>query len=439
LATGVGFLGQKGKESDVAKILSSALTWIIVLLLTIVALLLGVVFGWWGGGEESPHPSPSPSASPSASTSPGDLTGFVERPLTVGEYIPSAEALTAAVLASAGSGWVIAINDTSQINTAVDPHTVTPDQKVLYLISPVGVRYEIANLDTLGLDSPNLVAWDDTRNLLLLAEDRLDLKVFDMATGIIDSSWTPCEGEGGVLSGEARGGNWLVRGNCEGDGFDGLYTDTGTLVPSGIVGAGPYLTVMDVGDVQVQFEFEGLVDEKFVAFYPNGTSSPLPWSIAGDCHPMGKGRGETLAMNCYSDTGHLSVWELPVDGTAPTQVVTSAELEDFAASQGGYGPTDFMITDYCSDSALRVVQFSFGDTMRLGVLYGGTVEAVGQVPFTYRECHAAKGTASLVSGDGHLWWVDFDTGTDVTMLPGGSADSPIQAVGTDGYTVLRQP
>ncbi|MCJ7827276.1 MAG: hypothetical protein MUP36_03445, partial [Demequinaceae bacterium] len=419
-----------------AKILSNAVTWIVVLLLAIIALLLGVVFEWWGGGKASPSPTPTSSASPSPPASSVAPPAFVERPVTVGPYVPDAEELTAVILASAGSGWVVAIDDTTQIDTAVEPHPITPDQKILYLISPVGVRYELANLDGIGLTEPNLVAWDSTRGFLLLVEDRHELNVFDMATGAVASSWTPCVGEGGVLYGEARGGNWLVRGTCEGDGFDGLYTDTGTLVPSGIVGAGPYLTVKDVGDVQVQYEFEGLVDEKFIAFYLNGTSAPLPWSTAGDCYPLGKGRGETLAMYCYSNTGHLSVWELPVNGTPPVEVVTSDQLEEFAANKGGFGPYDFWVSGYRSDSALQIVQFGLGDQIRLGVLYGGTVEGVSADPsYPFRRCHAVSGTSALVSGGGGLWWVNLDVGGSVTMIPPMGSGSSIQTVGTDGYMI----
>ncbi|MBN2177320.1 MAG: hypothetical protein JW722_06645 [Demequinaceae bacterium] len=430
-----------------AKILSNAVTWIIVLLLAIIALLLGVLLEWWGGGTASPGPTPAPSTSSSPTVAPTVTPAFVARPVTVGPYVPPAEVLTEAVLASAGSGWVVAIDDTTQINTAVDPHTVTPDQRLLYLISPTGIRYELANLDGIGLTEPNLVAWDDTRDLLLLVEDRHELQVFDMATGTVDSSWTPCAGEGGVLYGEARGGNWLVRGNCEGDGFDGLYTDAGILVPSGIVGAGPFLTVKDVGDVQVQYESEGLIDDKFIAFYPNGGSAPLPWSSAGDCYPLGKGRGDTLAMNCYSDAGRLSVWELPVDGMPPIEVVTSGQLEDFAASHGGFGPNDYWVSGYCSDSALRIVQFSLGDENRLGVLYGGSVEGVGaDVSYPFRRCHTVSGTSALMSGGGGLWWADIDNGGTVVMIPPMGSGSAIQTVGTDGYlidangyTALRLP
>lgn len=420
------------------KFFSSAITWIILLLLAIIALILGLLLGWFdSSGDPDPAAStPGTTAGPSAD--PGATTGAFGT-VTTGAYVPEAEALTSAVLASAGSGWVVAIDDTTQIDTSTSPATTTAGDKILYLISPVGVRYELANLDSLGLDSPNLVAWDQPRDLVLLSEDNADLKVLNMATGAIGSSWTYCGDPSPIHSGQARGGNWLVRGGCQGEGFDGIYTDAGVLVPSTIVGAGAFFTVNDIGPVQMQHEFERAPDERFMAFYADGTSATIPSSVAGDCYPLGKGRGATLAVYCYSDTGDLSVWDLPVDGSAPHQVVTASQLVDFAMAAAGLGAGDFWVTDFCSDSALAVIQFSLGDAAQLGVLYGGTVEEVGPAARPYQTCHAAEGTAALVSGGGVLDWVDFDSGSSVNLLPGTTLGDPIRVVGTDGYTALRQP
>ena len=425
-----------------AKIFSNAVTWIIVLLIAIILLLLGIVFGWWGGEGTSSSPSATPESSSSATPVPSSSgpSDFVTRPVTEGDYVPSADVLTVDVLDSAGSGWVVAIDDTTQIDTSVDPHAVTPDQKILYLISPAGDRYELANLDALGLDAPDLVAWDDARDLVLIEQDRTTLNVFDMATGAVSSSWTFCPGGAGkAMYGEARDENWLVRGGCEDSGIDGLYSDDGTLVPSGIV-SGWATHVIDVGDVQVTWEWEGLVDQKFVAVLPDGTSETLPWTDAGDdCYPLAKGRGPTVAMYCYGGAGRLSIWELPVDGAAPTEVVTSAQLEDFAAAEGGYGPDEYRVSGYCSDSVLPIIQFSLGlgePAYRLGALYGGDVQGIGaDASYPFRACHAVSGTSALVSGGGGLWWVDLDIGGSVTLIPPTGSGSPIQTVGTDGYVV----
>lgn len=440
-----------------AKLLSSAVTWIIVLLVAIIALLAGIAFGWFDTGDGTPSPGSSASATTSASPTPTAGPAFVERMPTEGDYVPSAEILTPDVLASAGSGWVVAIDNTSQINTAIDPHTVSAQgPTILYLISPAGVRYELANLDTIGLTAPDLVAWDYSRDLLLLEQDRTTLNVFDMATGSVASSWTFCaSGDGYARYGEARDGNWLVRGGCQGDGIDGIYTDAGAPFtgPYPIVGLGTAdLTVYDFGDTQVAYKFEGMVDEKYVAYYPDGTSASLPWNAGAYCdYPITKGRGDTLAMSCSSDTSILSIWELPIDGSLPYEVVSASQLEEFAMDNGGFGPGEFGIEGYWSDSALGIVKFWLGDrNPRLGVLYGGTVGAVSaDVSYPFRRCHAVEGTSALVSGGGGLWWVDFDAGPEpIVMLPVMGSGSPIQTVGTDRYvidmddytyTALRQP
>lgn len=422
------------------KPVANGMTWVVVLLVLIGALIAGIALGWFDSAGSS-GPAPTTTVTPTDEPTPtANTSAFVERPVTVAAYVPTASTLTETILDSVGSGWVVAIDDTTQIDTADDPYTFTPGDRILYLIAPAGDRYELANLTALGLTAPDLAGWDYSRDKILMVEGRSDLVVFDMATGAIANTWTFCSSPGWISTAQARSGNWLVRGHCQGTGIDGVYTDSGTLVPSDVVGSEDMVTVVDVGSVQVLSGFETGPDERFIAHYADGTTAAIPSSMVGDCYMMGQGRGDTLAVYCYSlETGRLSVWELPVDLSAPHQVISAPELIDFAWSAAAAGPHDFLVTGYCSDSALPIVQVAFGDDRRLGVLYGGTVEPVGQVPFRYRVCHACVGTAALVSGDGHLWWVDFDTGTDVTLLPGESAGSPIQVVGTDGYRALRQP
>jgi len=429
------------------KFFGSAGGWFIILLVAIAAIVSGIAFGWFDSGG-SPGPGPSVTANPTSSTTgmPTPSTkatpaSFVERPVTKGPHVPSASALTADVLAAAGSGWVVAIDDTSRVNTASEPHTVTSDQKILYLISPDGTRYELANLDGIGLGKPNLVAWDHARDVLLMEQAGTTLNVFDMASGAVTSSWTFCpSGQGSARYGEARGGNWVIRAGCEGTGVDALYTDAGVVVPSTI----------QIATMQVRYEFEGTVDKKYLAYSPDGSSEPLPWSALSYCDtPLGKGRGDTLAVLCYSNAGKVSIEELPVDGSPPHEVVSTGQLDGFAMAHGGFGPGEYGVADYWSDSALGIIQFWFGDAdTRLGVLSGGSVEAVGaDASYPFRRVHAVSGTSALVSGGGGLWWVNFDGGTPVVLLPPAGSGTPVQTVGTDGYmigkddgyTALRQP
>jgi hypothetical protein len=449
-------MGSRRKGEAMAKLFSSAVTWIIILLLAIIGLLAGIAFGWFDTSGGTPSPGPSESPTEGASPTPTAGPAFVDHPpVWTGEYVPSAEVLTENVLASAGSGWVVAIYDTSQIDTAVDSHAIAVlGPKILYLISPDGVRYELANLDNIDLTDPNLVAWDNTRDLLLLKQAKTTLNVFDMATGEVTSSWAPCESGEDLTAryGEAREGNWLFRGSCSGLRLDGIYTDAGVLVPSSIVGLGTDdLTVYDFGDTQVAYMWEGLADEKYVAYYPGGTSASLPWDEVAYCgYPISKGRGDTVAMSCDTETGGLAIEELPANGDPPYEVVSATQLEDFAMANGGFGPGEFGIEGYWSDSALGIVQFRLGDVPKLGVLYGGEIGSVVADPsHPFRRCHAVEGTSALVSGGGGLWWVDFDAGPEpIVMLPVMGSGSPIQTVGTDRYTIdmddytytaLRQP
>ena len=388
--------------------------------------------GWWPFGDSvsAPTPSPSTSASPSAAPQPS----FVERQVTVAPNVPAAELLTKDVLDSAGSGWVVAVYDaTSRTDAGVE----SPGPRVLYLISPDGARYELGNLDTLGMTAPELVAWDYARHKVLFADGLKDMRVLDMATGAIDGSWAFCDHEG-YVRGSARNGEWLLRGSCDGEGIDGLYGDTGVESASTIVGKGFGLTVFDVGDVQVQSEFETAPDSRFTAFRADGTKATIASSMAGDCYLLGKGRAATVAAYCYTSAGTVDVWEFPVDGSTPVDVITSAQLDAFRLKLGVPNSTDFFVSGYCSAGDLPVVEVT-SDQSRLGVLQGGAVTAVGQSPHPFRHCLAESGTSALVSGDGFLWLTDFATGSAVELLPGSGADAAPHVVGTEGYRALMQP
>lgn len=409
-----------------------------------VALLaLGAVAwfaGWWpfGGAGSEPTPTPSVSASPSASLTPPPA--FVERQVTVAPNVPAAELLTAAVLESAGSGWVVATFDaTSRDGAGVESR----GPRVLYLISPEGARYELGNLDTLGMSAPDLVAWDYARHKVLIADSLMDMKVVDMVTGAIDGSWPFCDHEG-YVRGSARDGAWILRGSCNGEGIDGLYGDTGVEIPSTIVGNGFGLTVFDVGEVQVQSEFETAPDARFTAFYADGTQAIIPSSMAGDCYLLGKGTGETFAAYCYTSEGTVDVWEFPVDGSTPVDVVSSAQLEAFRLQLGVANPADFFVSGYCSAADLPVVEVTW-DQSRLGILEDGALTAGGEPLHPFRNCLGTSGTSALVSGDGFLWLADLAAGSTLELLPGSLAggDAAVagaaRVVGTEGYRALLQP
>jgi hypothetical protein len=159
---------------------------------------------------------------------------------------------------------------------------------------------------------------------------------------------------------------------------------------------------------------------------------------------LGKGKGATFAAYCYSSEGTVDVWEFPVDGSAPVDVMTSAQLEAFRIALGVPNPADFFVSGYCSAADLPVVEVTWDQSL-LGVLKDGALSAAAQPPHSFRHCLDVSATSALVSGDGLLWLTDFATGSTVELLPGSGADGTVgvvgaaHVVGTEGYRALLQP
>lgn len=122
----------------------------------VVALGAGVVYGVSANGgpiAEQPTPSASPSSSASPSPSPSDTTawpGFAGE-VSVDPHLPTASAITPEVWASAGPGWAVI----SYRETWVDGADMRGPQ-VIYLVSPQGDRYELANISG---DTVAVLAW----------------------------------------------------------------------------------------------------------------------------------------------------------------------------------------------------------------------------------------------------------------------------------------
>jgi hypothetical protein len=198
--------------------------------------------------------------------------------------------------------------------------------------------------------------------------------------------------------------------------------------------------VFDIGDVQVQSEFETALDARFVAFYPDGTEAIIPSEAQGDCYMIGRGAGETFVAYCYATTGDttVDVWEFPVDGSEPTNVITAAQLEAFRVDLGVPSTADYFVTGYCANSDFRIVEVEL-DQSRLGALRDGSLEALSQPPYEFRHCLATSGASALVNGDGFLWLSNVETGAAIEMLPGSAPDAAERVVGTEGYRALMQP
>lgn len=410
-------------------------------LMAVVAAVVGagavvggyVAYGAWFTGDAGP--SPSATASPSATSPAGEpLQGFVPRGVTSARFLPRAAPLNAQALQSVvPGGAVLALFDSTRLAPGAD---AVPGVRVLYLATLGGEAYEVVNATELGWDNPQLVAWDAQRHLALVSEDRNTLHVLSLVTGAVEHTWEVC-GEGTVLRGMATSGAWVVRGSCEGEPIDGLYSDTGELLPSAYGGKEWGTVTYDVGDIQVSHAFESLIEERFVATYPDGSSAPLAIAGSGDCYPIGAAGDAAIAAFCYSDEGVLSVWEIPVDGGAPTETISAGDIDvaqSFTLFDSSAGAA---VTRYCRDGevpAAVVESFDADRSVPQLVRFADAIEPYVRPGATVDDCHAALGDGLVASGDGRLWWFSPE-GVAVDLLPL-AADDPLDIVGVDGSTVL---
>lgn len=376
----------------------------------LVGLALGVI--GTGGflvvdhfqGLDPALPNPTPSASDPVTPTPNPTAvGDV----TVADGLPSATALTAGVLASADRGWVLAVFDSTFRSGTEDPIW---GEKVLYLVSPTGDRYEVANLTRFG--NPVLSAWDTDRQVAFLVDNRMAAFTVDLASGQVTEEWQFC-GEGGSMrAAVAADGQWLLRGNCSGEALDGYYTDDGTLIRDDGVPDGEGVTVMSVGDVQVRFEFEMPPAESYVAYHADGTEVPLQAVGANTaCYPMGPALDGGLAVQCWSDDGSSTLWSLDVDGGAAHVIADQAVFISVIDAMGGDGL--WSLPGYCLTGDHETLTGEFG----LAVLGDGAPTLLSNGEYRGTVCYGGIGDTVLVAGVGPLWTWDAGTGATVTLLP----------------------
>ena len=358
-----------------------------------------------------PGPSVSPSIGATPSASPDPSVGAV----TLGEGLPSAEPLTGSVLQSAGSGWVLAVFDSTFRPGVEEP---TQGERVLYLVSPAGERYEVANLTRYA--SPYLAGWDTERNVAILVDTRSTMLTVDLASGDVTHEWQFC-GEGGSLWAQSLGdGEWLLRGFCSGAALDGRYSDDGALLGSeGIVPGGEGVEVVDVGDVQVRYEFEKPPEESYVAYRADGSRLALPAvGPTTQCFPIGPSLTGGLAVLCWgeddADTG--SIWNIDLDGAAPTPIASPETLGAIDAASGGALPAaGAMFSGYCLAGDHEALMTSHPAVVALGEDGPTILSNNGEYRATV--CLGGAGDTFLVAGQGPLWTWNAGSGEIVTLLP----------------------
>jgi hypothetical protein len=379
----------------------------------VAAIGVGGAYGLAAIRDNAPA-VPGPVASPSVSAAPSPSASRWDegRAVTRGQGIPSALPLPPAVLASAGSGWVLAVFDSTLRASGADP---IDGQRVLYLISPTGDRYEVANLTQ--YQSPVLAAWDTDRNVALLVEGRYVALTVDLATGEVSHEWQFC-GEGGSLTARPLGrGEWLLRGFCSGSALDGRYADDGTaLGADGVVQGGEGVTVMDVGDVQVRYEFEMPPAESYVAYRADGSHVALePVGPTTACYPLGPSLTGGLAVQCWDSDGAVSIWNLDLGGGAPSPIGLPATVAAIEGAAGGPSPDPTAIlTGFCVAGNHEVLTTSHP---ALAVLGEDGPSVLSDGAFRATACRGGVGDAVLVSGEGPLWTWNARTGATVTLIP----------------------
>ncbi len=355
----------------------------------------------------TPYPSSSDVPSPSPTTTPvDDVTA---------DGLPTSVPLTPAVLASAGQGWVLAIFDSTFRSNVEEP---IEGERILFLVSPTGDRYEVANLSQ--YTAPYLSAWDMERNVAFVVENRYVALTVDLASGTVTHEWQFC-GEGGYLRAEDRPGDeWLLRGNCSGASLDGIYNDAGTLITeAGVVKGGEGITIMDVGDTQVRYEFEMPPAQSYVAYHADGTQVALkPVGETVGCYPMGPSVTGGLAVQCWGEGDDVTYWSLDLNGGDAAPIANASDLQAIETESGGTLPAaGAIITGYIAAGENQVIITSHPAAVVLKESHP-VILADGAIQGTW--CYGGVGSTVLVQGSGALWTWDDVTRNVVTLLPIGT-------------------
>ncbi len=251
--------------------------------LAAVALGLGLLAGCSGSSTASASVTPVTTApavatsasSPTATATTPSPQPFTPRPVTAGAGVPSAQPLDNSTLNGAGSGWVLTLFDTGSYDAS---HTPTLGNRILYLISPDGTRYQA------GLFTPDqradLLAWNVSRQKVLMRINEFSLAVFDLRANTLGPAFLPC----GTHSLDIRvmpraDGAWQVRGSCVGAQVDGVYADDGTTIADPNFVASPFGSwATDVGGRTVIYSEDS---KKWTATAAPG-DTPVP--LAPGCH-----------------------------------------------------------------------------------------------------------------------------------------------------------
>ncbi len=352
------------------------------------------------GSSAGPTSTPAPSGSPGPTT-PADVI-VAPRPVTTGAGVPAANQLHDAQFTSVTSGWVVTAFDTGTFDSSHDP---VLGQRILYLISPTGDRYELGVFDASQQVDP--AAWNVAQGKILLEIGGAHYAVYDIATGTLGPDWALC-GDHPVTAfiTPQDDGAWAFRGFCIGAQVDGVYDDTG----ADVTPAAYYRAPFERWDVtlpngEVVIYWPGHTPSSLIAsapapsepeemLFPDGTDS---------CAPVGLGRGNSVAVSC--NTGDkVSAWEMGPQIFPPAQLANESAVLNFTSSALGGG--DIAIAKNCVIGNREVLEIQ-GNQIGAGIVDNGTITQPMLGSVGAEHCWGAAGDVGLFSGHGNLWTTTF--------------------------------
>ncbi len=384
------------------------------------SVLLGAVAALALAACSSPAASPSGTATSSAGS-------VVARTVTTGPGIPDATSIDDAALAGVGSGWVLTMFDTGRYD---EHHNPVLGPRLMYLVSPDGHRYQAGYF---GHDrAADILAWNVARHTVLMRFNGAEIGVFDLVTGRLAPTWSPCGPSYVDVRVRPRpDGNWEFRGACAGAQLDGVYAADGTLVDDPSFVPQPFGTwSTDIGGTTVVVNLDTHAWTATAAQGGAPVALQMP-PAAAFCTPIADGRGVTVTASCSGPVG-ISVWEIDSGGGPAVEVAMPAQIDpfstEFAGGAGGMQVTDFATSCAVGNVDALVVR---SVTRAVGLTGGANLEPVFLHPHQpATDCWGATGATGLYSAEGSLWTYDATTDTTVPLIEVDALTDPTPLVGT---------
>ena len=406
--------------------------------LVVAGAVVLVVAQPWNRAE----PVASPSAGQSTGVTPTKTAAATPSPsasahvigtVTTDPNLPPAKPLESGLLASAGEGWSLVSYNAADVGDASKNGPV-----ILYLVSPDGDVYEVANL---GTDGGRIVAWapGSPRVLILRGTDQgryfRTVEVLDLETGAsvgsfplppgveaMSATFTRPTGQNIVVSAAGGANGWLKRFSPTGQELATLLSATDPNVrPDGIINFDPTWIYGQDGTFAV-VNYHGL--SRVTADGATTTPIPLPAGTL-ECWPIRWWDGSQLLARCTDDLGpdaadpsflrrtSDNMWLISMTGQLPQRLSSYVSKDGF--DYGIDDVWDVAGTRYawwariCPEDSFGVLDASGTYTMLMN-----NVHAVGHRGTTFVAWHY---TACGDPGISELVFVNGSDGSNRVILP----------------------